>query len=165
MSDNFIEKFTDKKAIAMSEALFIEKFDDLVIEQYYENKNTIRDFFERTSMNEYVALKEISKHHNDEKIYLKDLAKTMQISYQALAQIIRNLKDKGYVNWTYDGDGKEGTYIEISEDGLNLLSSQKEFLKQYYSKILKVFGKDKLFQILSLLNELQMVMHENRGDE
>ena len=23
---------------------FIEKFDDLVIEQYYENKNTIRDF-------------------------------------------------------------------------------------------------------------------------
>ncbi|MGM9889303.1 MAG: MarR family winged helix-turn-helix transcriptional regulator [Floccifex porci] len=144
---------------------FIEKFDDLVIEQYYENKNTIRDFFERTSMNEYVALKEISKHHNDEKIYLKDLAKTMQISYQALAQIIRNLKDKGYVNWTYDGDGKEGTYIEISEDGLNLLSSQKEFLKQYYSKILKVFGKDKLFQLLSLLHELQMVMHESRGDE
>lgn len=144
---------------------FIEKFDDLVIEQYYENKNTIRDFFERTSMNEYVALKEISKHQNDEKIYLKDLAKTMQISYQALAQIIRNLKDKGYVNWTYDGDGKEGTYIEISEDGLNLLSSQKEFLKQYYSKILKVFGKDKLFQLLSLLHELQVVMHENRGDE
>ena len=63
------------------------------------------------------------------------------------------------------GDGKEGTYIEISEDGLNLLSSQKEFLKQYYSKILKVFGKDKLFQLLSLLHELQMVMHENRGDE
>ena len=41
---------------------FIEKFDDLVFEQYYENKNTIRDCFERTSMNEYVALKEISKH-------------------------------------------------------------------------------------------------------
>ena len=65
------------------------------------------------------------------------------------------------MNWTYDGDGKEGTYIEISEDGLNLLSSQKEFLKQYYSKILKDLEKI-IIPAFIFVARTSMVMHEKQ---
>lgn len=134
-----------------------DQVTQLIIDQYYENRNVIRDFFDRTSMNEYVALKKISSGGN-EKIYLKDLASNMQISYQYLSTIISNLRDKGYVNWSFDGDGQEGTYITLTQDGLNLLSSQEEFLNEFCQRAVKEFGKEKSLLLLSLIHEFQQML-------
>lgn len=142
---------------------FVNTVNKLIIDQYYENQNEIRDFFDRTTMNEYVALKEISNHCPGDKIYLKDLADAMQISYQKLSETIAPLSDKGYVTWTHDGHGENGTYLIITQDGLDLLESQEAYLKDFYSRVIQIYGKDKLFQLLSLIKELQDVVKEQTG--
>ncbi|MGM9946669.1 hypothetical protein [Floccifex sp.] len=141
-----------------------DQVTQLIIDQYYENRNVIRDFFDRTSMNEYVALKKISNGTN-EKIYLKDLASSMQISYKYLASIISNLRDKGYVKWSFDGNGQDGTYITITEDGLHLLSTQEEYLNDFCQRAIKEFGKEKSLLLLSLIHEFQQMLLKGGNDK
>ena len=72
--------------------------------------------------------------------------------------MIGNLRDKGLVTWSHDGNGSEGTYVTITEMGQKLLTEQEEILKAYYGKVIEKFGKDNLIQLLQLMKQLETVM-------
>ena len=72
--------------------------------------------------------------------------------------MVGQLRDKGLVSWSHDGDGSEGTYIIITDSGLRQMETQEMLLKNYYSRVTERFGKEKLTALLELMIELEKVM-------
>ena len=130
---------------------------------YLMNKDKIRELFRKVSITEYIALYKIAFQEESEslysgKTYLKDLAEKMELSIQQTSQMVEGLQDRGLVLWSHDGDGSEGTYVRITENGQKLFKEQEDVLKAYYEKVIAKFGKEKLIQLLQLMKELDTVM-------
>lgn len=126
---------------------------ELTYQRYLMNQGAIRDVFAKLSVSEYLVL-----HHISGKTYLKDLAAKMQISIRHASRIIGALQERGMLVWSHDGDGSEGTYVAITESGMQLLKQQEELLKQYYGKVIEKFGKENLIQLIELMKQLENVM-------
>ena len=80
------------------------------------------------------------------------------MTMRQISKMVEKLRDAGYVVWSHDGNGSEGTYVTITESGQRMLKSQEEILKEYYGKVFETFGKDNLIQLLSLMKQLETVM-------
>lgn len=112
---------------------------------------------------DYIALNIIRETEKNEQIYsgrtyLKDLAEKMQLSMRQISKMIGNLKERGLVVWSHDGNGSEGTYVTITESGQQLLTQQQKILEEYYGNVIDKFGKDNLIQLLNLMKQLETVM-------
>ena len=106
---------------------------------------------------QYIAMEETSSIYSG-RTYLKDLADKLQMTMRQVSKMVEKLRDAGYVVWSHDGNGSEGTYVTITESGQRMLKNQEEILKEYYGKVFETFGKDNLIQLLSLMKQLETVM-------
>ena len=137
--------------------------NELTYRRYLMNKDKIREFFKKVSIPEYIALHNISLGEETSSIYggrtyLKELSEKMQLTIRQTSQMIGNLRDKGLVTWSHDGNGSEGTYVTITDSGRKLLKEQENILKHYYGKVFEKFGKENLIQLLQLMKQLETVM-------
>lgn len=136
---------------------------ELTYQRYLLNRGHIKDIFMKMSIPEYIALHFIALEEETSDIYsgrtyLKDLSVKLQMSMRQISKMIERLRDMGYLVWSHDGDGSEGTYVTITESGRELLKEQEETMKLYYSKVFEKFGKDNLIQLLQLMKQLETVM-------
>lgn len=134
--------------------------NELTIRRYLFNKEQISRVL---SEPDYIALNIIRETETNEQIYsgrtyLKDLAEKMQLSMRQISKMIGNLKERGLVVWSHDGNGSEGTYVTITESGQQLLTQQQKILEEYYGNVIDKFGKDNLIQLLNLMKQLETVM-------
>lgn len=134
--------------------------NELTIRRYLFNKEQISRVL---SAPDYIALNIIRETEKNEQIYsgrtyLKDLAEKMQLSMRQISKMIGNLKERGLVVWSHDGNGSEGTYVTITESGQQLLTQQQKILEEYYGNVIDKFGKDNLIQLLNLMKQLETVM-------
>ncbi|MGN0279530.1 MAG: MarR family winged helix-turn-helix transcriptional regulator [Lachnospiraceae bacterium] len=137
--------------------------NELTYQRYLFNREHIKDIFMKMSIPEYIALHHIAMEEEMADIYsgrtyLKDLSDKLQMTMRQTSKMIERLRDKGYVLWSHDGNGSEGTYVTITESGRNLLQEQEEAMKRYYGKVFDKFGKDNLIQLLQLMKQLETVM-------
>lgn len=137
--------------------------NEFVYQRYIMANNHIREYFTKIKVPEYIALGVISENSDNDdiyegKTYLKDLADTMQVPIRKISQIVGNLRDRGLVNWSYDGAGDEGTYVVITEAGAKLITDQEEKLKDYYGRVIERFGTDHMIQLLDMMKRLETVM-------
>ena len=127
------------------------------------NRGKIKNLFEKLSVPEYIALysiateKDVSPIYGG-KTYLKELSAKMELTMRQTSKMIGDLRDRGFVTWSHDGNGSEGTYVTITDSGKKLLDEQEEILKQYYGNVIENFGKEKMIQLLQLMRELETVM-------
>ena len=68
------------------------------------------------------------------------------------------MNGKNLINWNHDGDGKDGTYITITEHGMKVFEKTDNKLRDFYTKVLENFGKEKMIQLLQLMKEFESVM-------
>lgn len=134
--------------------------NELTIRRYLFNKEQISRVL---SAPDYIALNIIRETETNEQIYsgrtyLKDLAEKMHLSMRQISKMIGNLKERGLVVWSHDGNGSEGTYVTITESGQQLLTQQQKILEEYYGNVIDKFGKDNLIQLLNLMKQLETVM-------
>ena len=134
--------------------------NELTIRRYLFNKEQISRVL---SAPDYIALNIIRETETNEQIYsgrtyLKDLAEKMQLSMRQISKMIGNLKERGLVVWSHDGNGSEGTYVTITKSGQQLLTQQQKILEEYYGNVIDKFGKDNLIQLLNLMKQLETVM-------
>ncbi|MDY2819952.1 MAG: MarR family transcriptional regulator [Hominisplanchenecus sp.] len=140
-----------------------ELSNELLYRRYLMNKGTIREIFHKMTIQEYLALHMIAEESRNLVIYsgrtyLKDLAERMQLTVRQVSKMVRELKDRGMVFWSHDGDGKDGTYVTITETGQKLLEEQEAVLKDYYGKVIHKFGKENLIELLQLMQQLETIM-------
>lgn len=137
--------------------------NELMYRRYLLNKDQLRSFFKELSIPDYIALHIIQETEEfteiyERRTYLKDLAEKMQMTIRQTSKLVGNLRDRGLLLWSHDGNGSEGTYVTITESGKMLLKNQEQILRDYYGKVIEKYGKENLIQFLRLVKELETVM-------
>lgn len=144
--------------------------NELTYRRYLMSKGKIRELFRKITLQEYIALYMITSESrcnpiSEGKIYLKDLSEKMQLTIRQTSKMAEELKDRGLVLWSYDGNGSEGTYVTITETGKNLFREQEDILRNYYEKVIEKFGKENLILFLQMMKQLDTVMYSEIEEE
>ena len=135
--------------------------NELTLRRYLFNKAQINHVLK---VPDYIALHIIKEAGSEQdiyggKTYLKDLSEKMQLTIRQTSKLVAGLKERGLVKWSHDGNGNDGTYVTITDEGKKLFEQQQADLKEYYEKVIRRFGKDNLIQLLNLMKQLETVMH------
>ena len=138
--------------------------NELTYRRYLMNKGKIQELFQKMTFQEYVALYIISPegecdNQTEGKIYLKDLSEKMQLTVRQTSKVMENLRDRGLIIWSYDGNGSQGTYVTITDVGRNLYLEQETILRKCYGKVIDKFGKENLILLLKLMKQLDTLMY------
>ena len=140
----------------------IKLSNELTYQRHLFNREYRKDIFMKISIPEYIALQYIAMEEASNiysgRTYLKDLANKLQMTMRQVSKMVEKLRDAGYVVWSHDGNGSQGTYVTITETGQSMLKSQEEILKKYYGRVIEKFGEDNLIQLLQLMKQLETVM-------
>lgn len=136
---------------------------ELTYHKYLLNSDKLRNFFQKLSIPEYLAMHIIKESELTDDLYagrtyLKDIADKMQRPVRQTSRMVKALQERGLVKWSHDGDGSEGTYVTITESGSRMLEEEEEALKKYYGKVIASYGRENLVQLLQLMKQLETVM-------
>ncbi len=141
----------------------LELSNELTYRAYLMNRDQLRKHFSELNIREYIAMQRITHIAASDgiysgKVYLKDLAQSMHLSIHQTSRMAKELKDRGLVTWSHDGDGSEGTYLSITDSGKELVSKNEEILKEYYGRIIDQYGKDNMIQLLQMMKRLETIV-------
>ncbi|MBQ8639048.1 MAG: MarR family transcriptional regulator [Lachnospiraceae bacterium] len=142
-----------------------ELSNEITYHKYLMNRLNGKRFFHDIAIPDYIVMEMAAKQAGEscEKLYLRDIARRMDIPVSRISQIARRLKDRGLVLWAHDGDGREGTYLILTETGSEALKRQEDVLKEYYEKVIARFGKEAFIQFLKQMAKLEIIMKEEAG--
>ena len=143
--------------------------DELVRLRYVMSNGQLNIRFADISMSEYITMREISDSDSDGlyegKTYLKDLADNMDASIRKTSKTVRKLKDMGLVVWEHEGDGTEGTYVYLTDEGKELLEEREKEVYEFFVKVIDKFGKDDMKKMLHLLKKFETIMSTELEEE
>ena len=136
---------------------------EITYRRYLLNKGKVKDLFESISIPEYIALHSIARESEEssiygQKTYLKDISAKMELTMRQTSKMIGDMRDRGLLIWSHDGNGSEGTYVTITPAGEEKLQEQEDVLKKFYGSVIESFGTEKLIQLLQLMQELETTM-------
>ena len=136
---------------------------ELTYRRYMMDRGKIRSLFKNIRIPEYIALYSIAQDSEKafiygDRTYLQELSEKMQLSMRQTSKMVGDLRDRGLVIWSHDGNGKDGTYVTVTENGRKLLENQETIVKEFYGRVIDSFGKENLIHLLHLMKELETVM-------
>ena len=139
--------------------------NELTYRRYMTNRVSVGKYFRSMTVPEYLVLcmaaePELLENGDSQKIYLADIAERMQMQVRQTSALIRKLRDKGMINWTHDGNGSEGTYVQITDLGRKKAEEQEKILIDYYRNVIGKFGKGNIVHLLQMMDELDSIMSE-----
>lgn len=123
----------------------------------------LRRLFQTNASEEYALIWLLSKHTKDtgnEKIYLKNIAREMDLPMQQVSAIARSLQDKGLVHWTHDGSGEEGTYILLTDTALASAKSHRQAMRTYHQRVVAAYGEENFLRLLGEITKLEEIMRQ-----
>ncbi|MCD8145443.1 MAG: MarR family winged helix-turn-helix transcriptional regulator [Oscillospiraceae bacterium] len=100
-----------------------------------------------------------------EKVYLVDIAETLQLPIHRVSNIVKELKAKGLVIWKHDGDGDKGTYIQLTEASLDVVREQHKILKSFYQDVIAQYGEENFIRLMRELSDLEEIITNTLQDE
>lgn len=141
----------------------VELSNELTYRHYLMDKGIVHELFQKMTLPEYIALHMIVLESESTEIYggrtyLKELSAKMQLTIRQTSKMVGELRDRGLILWSHDGNGSEGTYVTITEMGKKLLEEQEQLLKEYYGKVIIKFGKENLIKLLQMMKQLETIM-------
>ena len=148
--------------------------NELIYRAYTMNRNQVRKHMDELNFRDYIALQRISQLALSDGVYsgrayLKDISDNMKLSMRQTSKMAEELKNRGLVTWSHDGDGSDGTYLFITDLGKELVTKNEEILRKYYGKIIEKYGKEDMIRLLQMMKRLKTVMQhefeEMEGEE
>ena len=141
---------------------------DFILSQYRMNKDNIIVLFKDLSVPEYLALRNILQYSTPEpdgteRIYLSDLSEKMKLSMPQISKMAERLNDKGLVVWTHERSGRNGTYVQITNAGKELLTNKEELFRDFFGRVIDRYGKDKMTELLQRMGELETIITDEIG--
>lgn len=145
---------------------------EITYRRYMLSKDDAKFMLKDINIAEYIVLHfmfeqtESNSIYSD-RIYLSEISETLNLPIRKTAKLIREMNGKNLVSWNHDGDGKDGTYVTITEHGKTVFSETDSKLKDFYTRVLQRFGREKIIQLLQLMKEFDSVMRtelEQTGD-
>ncbi|MGN1405672.1 MAG: hypothetical protein ACI4WM_05340 [Erysipelotrichaceae bacterium] len=136
---------------------------DLTYQRYLLNKDKANYLFNDLSVGDYVVLHTVLGF--EDKAYLEKLAEMLDLTISRMSNVATNLKNRGLITWSHDGDGSEGTYLTVTETGLKLMDKQEEKLKNYYERVINRFGLKNTVDLIGKMTALETIMEEEMENE
>ena len=136
---------------------------DLTYQRYLLNKDKANYLFNDLSVGDYVVLHTVLCF--EDKAYLEKLGEKLNLSISKMSNVATNLKNRGLITWSHDGDGSEGTYLTVPETGLKLMDKQEEKLKNYYERVINRFGLKNTVDLIGKMTALETIMEEEMENE
>ena len=136
---------------------------DLTYQRYLLNKDKANYLFNDLSVGDYVVLHTVLCF--EDKAYLEKLGEKLNLSISKMSNVATNLKNRGLVIWSHDGDGSEGTYLTVTETGLKLMDKQDDKLKNYYERVINRFGLKNTVDLIGKMTALETIMEEEMENE
>ncbi|MDD6954953.1 MAG: hypothetical protein PUI58_00810 [Solobacterium sp.] len=136
---------------------------DLTYQRYLLNKDKANYLFNDLSVSDYVVLHTVLCF--EDKAYLEKLGEKLNLSISKMSNVATNLKNRGLVIWSHDGDGSEGTYLTVTETGLKLMDKQEDKLKNYYERVINRFGLKNTVDLIGKMTALETIMEEEMENE
>ena len=136
---------------------------DLTYQRYLLNKDKANYLFNDLSVGDYVVLHTVLCF--EDKAYLEKLGEKLNLSISKMSNVATNLKNRGLVIWSHDGDGSEGTYLTVTETGLKLMDKQENKLKNYYERVINRFGLKNTVDLIGKMTALETIMEEEMENE
>lgn len=140
---------------------------ELTYHKYLLNRDKAQYLFTELTVSEYIALHSIAKVTSEqgERTYLRDLAEQLETTIHSASRMVSKLKDRGLVLWSHSGIGNKGTYVIITDSGMQAMIRQEERLNAYYSRVIERFGHDNLLHLLQQMEVLENIMDEEFTNE
>ena len=140
---------------------------DLIYHRYMMNKDKDKTVFSKLSLREYIVLHHFVKtsNGNKEKLYLSDLSEELNLSIHQISKLATQLRDRGVVTWSHDGNGADGSYLTVTDVGMKLLDEQERKLFEHYEKIINSFGKQEMLSMISELRRFEDIVERERANE
>ena len=136
---------------------------DLTYQRYLLNKDKANYLFNDLSVGDYLVLHTVLCF--EDKAYLEKLGEKLNLSISKMSNVATNLKNRGLVIWSHDGDGSEGTYLTVTETGLKLMDKQEDKLKNYYERVINRFGLKNTVDLIGKMTALETIMEEEMENE
>lgn len=136
---------------------------EITYRRYLLSKDDARYMFRDISIAEYIVLHfmceqiESDSIYSD-RIYLSEISEKLNLPIRKTSKLIREMSGKSLINWDHDGDGKDGTYVTITEHGRNVFEETDRRLREFYTRVLENFGREKMIELLQLMKEFDSVM-------
>lgn len=136
---------------------------EITYRRYLLSKDDAKFMFKDIGIAEYIVLHYICEHTESDsiysgRIYLSEISEKLNLPIRKTSKLIREMNGKNLLNWDHDGDGKDGTYVTITEHGMNVYEETDSKLRDFYSNVLQKIGKEKIVQLLQLMKEFDSVM-------
>lgn len=118
--------------------------------------------FQNMTSTDFMFMLILSRHVKTEKgrIYVEDLANRVHMPLRKVSKIIQQLSSQEWVTWTFDGNGDEGTYVEITESGLYATAKQKAILEEFYNNVIDQYGEKKFIDLMAGIAQLEEIMNK-----
>ena len=136
---------------------------DLTYQRYLLNKDKDNYLFNDLSVGDYVVLHTVLGF--EDKAYLEKIGEKLNLSISNMSNVATNLKNRGLITWSHDGDGSEGTYLTVTETGLKLMDKQEDKLKNYYERVINRFGLKNTVDLIGKMTALETIMEEEMENE
>ena len=136
---------------------------DLTYQRYLLNKDKANYLFNDLSVGDYVVLHTVLCF--EDKAYLEKIGEKLNLSISKMSNVATNLKNRGLITWSHDGDGSEGTYLTVTETGLKLMDKQEDKLKNYYERVINRFGLKNTVDLIGKMTALETIMEEEMENE
>lgn len=144
-----------------------ELANEITIQSYRWNRVDLHRLFQNMSTVDYAAMWILSRHiegeEENKKIYLKEISEKLMLPMPKVSRLVQALQEKGLVTWRHDGKGEEGTYIQVTEHGVQKGIEQQETLKEFYNRVIPRFGKERFAHLIEEMNELEEIMKDEMG--
>ena len=156
MKDMISEKFAEREVIDIANAV--------TRHSYSISRLGMSDLFKKITAADYVTLSKLFERMNladGGRLYLSEISSELNLPVGRVSKLARTLQERGFVVWKHDGSGEEGTYIQITENGVAVLEQQQQVLSEFYADVIEKFGKGRFLNLLSELEALEEVINSN----
>ena len=144
------------------------------IEKISHQKINIQKLFHKVSVLDYAIMwffaNKVEQADESQKFYLKDLSESSGVPIHIITEMVRQLREKGLVIWKHDGNGENGTYIQVTEMGIQSVTEQRDILKHFQKNVIEKFGSERFLNLLREMAAFEEIMNkeiekENKENE
>lgn len=137
--------------------------DTGTISSFSSEKMNLQKLFHKVSVLDYAIMwflsDKVSVTEQNQKFYLKDLAQMTGMPMYIVTDMVKKLQEKNFVIWKHDGCGENGTYIQITDSGIQAISEQQSILKSFHANVLDQFGRERFLALLREMAALEDIMN------
>lgn len=118
-------------------------------------------YLERADFMLLIYIERLCEESEDGRVYLKDLAKEMNVTMSVLSKMITSMQDKGYVSWK-TSETKSGTYVQLTNRAKNKIKQERDYMRELFTKIRRAIPADELEVTMETVSKISEIARKSR---